>query len=729
MRFLIQSLWLAAFLAVTQSAVCAQSIHMGNADTDLQVTVGDHAPEFRRLTVPHGTVHQGSDWEGQSPERFIDQVVQQGERKDLRWQYNPAASRHNGSFIRLIYDADDPHLQLIWEWRARSTHGPLEHTIRITNLSRSELWLPLQDSLQLSWRLAASKPLEQLWVEKGAGKPSPMGTHLVEVNDGYKWIGESSTYAHPAAGQPREIIPYALVEQSGGKRLGWYMGLEFSGRTRLTLQRSGDSVQGSAGLNPSPRPFRTRLLPGESFTTPTVFLGAFHGSLDDAGNTLRRWVRKVLNDPQTIGNPSYPMLVNNSWGSAMAIDEAQAQRMIRESQELGLEMFHLDAGWFRGVGDWYPDPTKFPHGLAAVAAYAHRRGLKFGLWVDWAQAGTDSQPGALNVKDAKTRDWLTTDPPPGWKPAAFKGITIDLGVPAAKAWSFAQVSRLVRDYHLDMLEHDGYVVAQGCDRSDHPHAPPDPGHIRHYRDEEFLWVEGSNSTDVSYHATMAYYDIYARLKREHPGLLLEICNDGGRMVDFGSAAHGDYFSITDSYDPLSNRQAFYDSSHVLPPAMLESYVKKWPTPRLENFRYMLRSGMMGWFTLMLDTTAWSAEQHSAAREEFALYKRRLRPLIRRADLYHVSPRPDGKGWDGIEYIDRNASHGVLFAFHGSDEEAKSYRFMLKGLHPDRSYHISFHDHSAPDRTLPGRVLMDQGLEVLLPVADSSELVFFEQAPA
>jgi alpha-galactosidase len=63
-------------------------------------------------------------------------------------------------------------------------------------------------------------------------------------------------------------------------------------------------------------------------------------------------------------------------------------------------------------------------------------------------------------------------------------------------------------------------------------------------------VLSSNSTDVSYHAVRSYYSIYEQLRRQHPGLLLEICNDGGRMVDFGSAAHGDYFSITDSYDPL-----------------------------------------------------------------------------------------------------------------------------------------------------------------------------------
>lgn len=42
------------------------------------------------------------------------------------------------------------------------------------------------------------------------------------------------------------------------------------------------------------------------------------------------------------------------------------------------------------------------------------------------------------------------------------------------------------------------------------------------------------------------------------------------MIDFGSAAHGGYFSITDTYDPLSNRRACHDASHLLPPAMLET---------------------------------------------------------------------------------------------------------------------------------------------------------------
>lgn len=625
-----------------------------------------------------------------------------------------------------VYESQPPRLRLTWEWRAPADFGPVEHIIRIENMSGEELWLPLQDSIRLDWQVAPAIALEHWFVEKGAGKPSDVGTHRERVREGYRWVGTSSTYAHPAENEPREVIPWMLAKESAGTESGWYVGVEFSGRTRLELERKGDSVRAVAGLNPNPGPFRTRLRAGESFETPVVFLGAARGSADAAGNELRRWVRRALNHARTWEKPNYPLTVNNSWGSGMAVDDALARKMIRDSAELGLEMFHIDAGWFRAVGDWRPNPVKFPRGLASIADEAHRSGLKFGLWVDWTQAGLSNEPGALNVHDPLVRDWLVSDVPANWRTGAFKGQTIDLGVPEARAWAQREVERIVKDYRLDMLEHDGYLVAQGCTRSDHPHAPPDPTRMCTHVSDGAVWVDSENATDVSYHAVRAYYDVYSKLRELHPDLLLEACNDGGRMVDFGTAAHTDYFSITDTYDPLSNRRAFYDTSHVLPAAMLESYVEKWPTPRIENFRYMLRSGMLGWLTIMQDTNAWSAEQHSAAKAEIQTYKTRLRPLIRDADLYHVSARPDGVHWDGIEYFDARRGAGVLFAFRGSSPNATEHVFALRGLDADASYRIEFQDHSSQDRTLSGRDLMTPGLRVNLPVPNSSELVFLDK---
>jgi hypothetical protein len=705
------------------TAIAQTVATLGTAETQLRFEAGRGAPKLSSLQ--NGT----SIWKNSSVETLIATAEIDGQSSPLNWTLNSADSYADKHVVRFVYDSASPHLRLTWEWEVRSDHGPIEHQIRIENRDSQEMWLPLQSSFVYDWQAPASDRLEQFYVEKGADTPSAVGTPLVPVPDGHEWEGTSSTYAQPRPGEAREIIPYFLVEHADGTQSGWYVGIEFSGRTHLTLLRKGESLRGEVGLNPDPGLFRTRLDPGEVFETPRIFLGAASGGPDAAGNVLRRWVRDVLGNAEVWKDPHYPLAVNNSWGGGMLVNEEIALRMIRDSADLGLEMFHVDAGWFREVGDWHPDPKKFPRGLQPVADEAHARGMKFGLWVDWAQAGLATAPGALNIRDPQVRKWLTTDLPANWKPEEFKGQTIDIGAPKAKAWALRETDRIVTDYKLDMLEHDGYLVAKGCDASDHPHAAPDPLNRCTYRDAGFVFVRSSNSTDVSYHAALAYYDIQSNLRRKHPGLLLEICNDGGRMVDFGSAAHGDYFSITDTYDPLSNRRAFYDASFVLPPAMLESYVERWPTPRIENFRYMLRSGMMGWLSIMIDTTSWNKQQHQAAKEEIQLYKSQLRPLIRDANLYHISERPDGVQWDGMEYFDPHTHRGVVYAFRGSTGTELEHTFVLRGLEPASHYRVRFHDHPSNDQTIGGDKLMRTGLVVRIPVANSSEIVFLEALPA
>ncbi len=715
------------FLGLAVAGVGAQSPDKRSAvirqsDLHAEFNAGAEFPRLVSIAAVDGRV-----WENAGEESLPASVEADGASIALTWLLKPALTVMDAHTLEFVYECATPHLRLRWRWESRAEFGPLEHRITIENLSGRELWLPLVDSLQLELR--GGDGLRHFSVEKGADTPSAEGVHDIEVSKGFDWIGRSSTYARPMPGEAREIIPIEVVYDAANNKGGWYAGLEFSGRTRIRLKRvddaSGNKLETRLGLNPEPGPYKTRLAVDGSFETPTAFIGVFRGRPDGAGNQLRPWVRAVLGNQKTWADPQYPVLVNNSWGSGMQVDEALALRMIGESKELGLEMFHMDAGWFRGVGDWYPDPTKFPRGLGAIADAAHKAGLRFGLWVDWAQAGVNTEPGALNVM--KVEPWLSHDVAADWKPEEFKGQTIDLGVTAARDYAAGELKRIVESYHLDMLEHDGYLVMEGCLRENHPHAPPNRSTARTDHDSGFDFVVASNSTDVSDHAVRAYYKIYEQLRRDHPGLLFEICNDGGRMMDFGSAAHGDYFSITDTYDPLSNRRAFFDTSYVLPAAMLESYVEKWPTPRIENFRYMLRSGMMGWTSIMLDTTAWTAEQHEAARAAIALYKSELRPLIRDAQLFHVSARPDGVHWDAIEYWDPKREKGVVFAFRGSTVDEAAHKFQLAGLTASARYKLHFEDGSSRDRVASGADLMSAGLVVELNQPNSSELVFIEEA--
>jgi hypothetical protein len=307
--------WTLALLALS---ACASAVHFAGAEqepirlasteTEITLQAGPHAPRVIALALGGG-----AGWKNQTPELLIDHVELEGETHSLNWHFNPEASQIGSTEVKFVYDSETPHLRLSWNWRVRAAVGPLEHSIRIENLSRDEIWIPLQDSSRFDWHVARNVLLEHLWVEKGAGKPSDEGTHRVNLTQHYRWVGESSTYAHPSAGEAREIIPWLLVGDPDGDQLGWYLGIEFSGRTRITLERDGNSVRGRVGLNPTPGPFKTSLPAGGVFETLSIFLGAYAGGPDFAGNILRRWVRQALNNPATIQNHSYPLLVNNSW--------------------------------------------------------------------------------------------------------------------------------------------------------------------------------------------------------------------------------------------------------------------------------------------------------------------------------------------------------------------------------------------------------------------------------
>jgi Melibiase/Glycosyl hydrolase family 36 C-terminal domain len=696
----IRYLAIGTILFLTPGARAAEpaDVKLSTADTAIIIRVIDAHPAITSLACKAN----GFDWvAGDShaiPIPLIEKVQIGGHEAAIRWKFT------SGAPGVLKFTCDEPALQLDSIWSAADGPGPVEHRLVITNHSKQTIELPVQPSLELKITAPISHDLEQWWVDKGAGTPTPDGTHRKVIVPG----GENLLRCWPSGrDKPRDPIPWTSVQDVEGRQ-GWYAGVEYTARVQLGLKRDADdgALHVSIGLQSDDKlPYITRLSPGERFEASPVFIGCYSGDVDGGANRLRRWVRANL--VPKAKDERYPLLVNNSWGSGMAVDELLSRKMIDESAELGLELFHIDAGWFRTVGDWRPNPAKFPNGLAPVADYAHSKGLKFGLWVGWTQGGDQVDPtgnhAIMSVRDPEMADWFYQRTfPKDWKAQDFTGATACLGEPKAVDWALATLRPLIKDAKLDLLEHDQTMVLDGCYHETHLHT--------------------KSRVDVGYRAAQGYYRVYDTLRNENPDLLFENCVNGGHMVDYGAVRRCHYISITDTYDPLSNRRAFYDASYALPPAMCECYIQNIAVRSLPHFKYMLRSGMMGWCTIMTDTSKWTSEQHDAAKRQFTLYKERFRPLIRAADLYHVSDRPDGVRWDGMQYFDPTTGRGVLFAFRGKTGDAE-HAFPLKGLKPQTRYALAFEDGSSEPTTLSGDELMKRGLIVKLAEPESSELVF------
>ena len=172
-------------------AADAQQSSLATADTAIRVEAGEHGARLASLTG------HGATWNNREDETLPARVEVHDVPQPLVWHVDRAASRFETRNIEVVYVADSPRLKLSWRWRARSAHGPLEHTVSIQNLSSETVWLPLLPSLRWAWEIGAGSALQRFWVEKGADSPSASGTHLDAMHDGDTWEGTSSTYARP----------------------------------------------------------------------------------------------------------------------------------------------------------------------------------------------------------------------------------------------------------------------------------------------------------------------------------------------------------------------------------------------------------------------------------------------------------------------------------------------------------------------------------------------------
>ena len=148
-------------------------------------------------------------------------------------------------------------------------------------------------------------------------------------------------------------------------------------------------------------------------------------------------------------------------------------------------------------------------------------------------------------------------------------------------------------------------------------------------------------------------------------------------------------------------------------------------------KYAFRSTSMGAPEWFLDapnggngSEPWTQQEKDAVKACVDTYKTIIRPLVRKADLYHVFPRPDGRNWDGVEYYDPAAGKGVVYLFQPSGKTTtEAIRF--RGLDPHRMYRVDFEDGTHPSSVKSAAELMDRGLPVKLKGEEVSELIFFE----
>jgi hypothetical protein len=682
---------LASEVALSAKATTKWSLETD--DTEIHFFLADGRPLIQSLR----SKKEKHNWLAAATPLSLMEKVWVGERVcPLAWQFEQAQAVKASGQLTFCFSNAEPKLALRSIWRARPGRGPVEHWVEIDNRSSQEITLSCQDSLTLLG-LRPRGPATANWIKRGGGNADTEGgTFHDPITNGFDLVLDSN----PMDGA--SPVPWLAVQM--GAESGLYVGWEFSGLGGIRAKANLGQFEIRVGNHPD---FKTDIGPGEVFRVPKAFVGCYQGDVDDGSYCLHRFILEKLR-PAVPKNCSDPILAYNLYLDAGGnkAREADVLRAAATCHNLGFEAFMPDAMWFPQPGDWRWDPARFPHGIQPIEEFVHGAGMKLALWCAWGNGGLSQDESALNVR--RQPDWFNKDYGPDWRPGDFVGGRLCLGCESAKQWAIEKTRSLVGNFKLDYLKHDCDPIMVNCDKTDHRH---------HY------------GVDVSYWATMGYYEVQEKLLQSYPDMLLENCSGAGHIKDFGVIQRSHYTATTDTLSNLPDRRSLYDSTFALPPLLLQAYTydNYFPVRGDNPGTFLWRSAMMGaWQIDPTDTAKWTEAEKESVLKSVRIYKEWIRPLLQDVEVHHILPRPDGQHWDGLFYWSPSLNKGTVYVFRPDSPEDRQ-NVLLKGLHPHRKYWVWCEDGSIPPGLRKGNDLMQTGLVVGLPQRYTSDIICLQDA--
>ena len=582
-------------------------------------------------------------------------------------------------------------------------------------LSFADAHYPLD--VHAHYRVRSDSPAIERWLtlrHTGAGDDAPIRVLradsacwvLPELED-YRlshshgqWAAEGTiqratlAYGETVLGSRRGVTghqasPWAMIDAGdAAEEHGAVYGaaLAWSGSWELVAQRL-PSGRALLALGAWPAPASLDLAAGEQHTTP-VSVGMYtEGGFGPAGRAWHDYVaRRVLPHPDELR----PVLYNSWEATGFDLDVKAQMALADRAAAIGVELFVMDDGWFgartndtAGLGDWYPNPERFPDGLAPLIEHVHGLGMKFGLWVEPEMANPDSELYRAHP------DWIVHRP--HRRRTLQRGqCVLNLARPQVADAVHAAIDTLLRENAIDFLKWD-------MNRALSEVGPLDG------RADDTLWHD----------YVVQLYRILDRLRADHPALRIECCASGGGRLDLGILARTDQVWPSDNTDAADRRHIQHGYTQIHPARTMGAWVTDSPNPftgRRTPLEYRFHVAAAGVLGIGLDLAALDQPELGLLRVLISRYKS-VRPLIQQGELYRLGD-PD-RALHAVEYLaDEGAEPAVLVyrdaRRHGRPEPA----LRLRGLDPDALY-----QDTATGRLHHGAVLHARGLPLDLPAAD------------
>ena len=478
------------------------------------------------------------------------------------------------------------------------------------------------------------------------------------------------------AGQDNASLPTTNNNEEHGEV--WFGALAWSGSWRITVEKTQlDAVRVTGGFNPFD--FGYKLKPGEHLETPIFYGGYSNHGLGGASRLLHRFeIARIL--PHAPDPKPRPVIYNSWEATEFKVDEAGQMALAEKAASIGVDRFVMDDGWFgqrkndhAGLGDWYVNPEKFPHGLKPLIDKVHALNMDFGLWVEPEMVNPDSD------LYRKHPDWVLNFPGRP-RSESRNQLVLNLARPDVRDYVEGFLDKLLTENDIAFLKWD---------------------YNRNWSEPGWDQVPVDEQRGVYVEFIRNLYSILADLRKKHPKVEIESCSGGGGRVDLGILRYTDEVWPSDNTDPFDRLSMQDGFSYAYTPQIMMAWVTD--SPHWFNFRstsltYRMLSSMQGSLGIGANLNHWTAEDFATAKRLIAAYHAVQRTIVR-GDLYRIISPRNGSEFSVTETVSNDKNQAVVFAFTHSTQEGRGFPLLqLQGLDADAEYKLNWIEGKASPET-------------------------------
>ncbi len=471
--------------------------------------------------------------------------------------------------------------------------------------------------------------------------------------------------------QTFQNTPWFCLNKVGNENGVWFGELEYSGNWEIDFNMfNSGQLQVTGGINFWDTDLT--LTKGKKFTTPKICMGYCDEGQEGAMHRLHSVIRNEKL-PQNFRNVCRPVIYNSWYATTFGVNEEQQLKLAETAKEVGVELFVIDDGWFKGrvndqagLGDWTVDRNKFPNGLNPLIDKIHQMGMMFGIWVE---------PEMVNPNSdlyRKHPEWALHFPN-RYSTKIRHQYMLNLAREDVYQYLLETMTDLLSNHKIDFIKWDrNRGISQ-------------PGWDAQYpREVRIRFIEN-------------LYRLIDTLREKFPNVIFEGCSGGGGRTDIGMLNYVDQIWTSDNTSPADRLfiQYGYLSGWPANTMVCWSNNDQYTEPKY-SLEFSMDVAMQGVLGIAQNISRWDTDTKGMAKKKIEEYKQ-IRNVIQNGTVHRLIS-PYNQQREALEYVSQNKDTVVVLCYNFdirmTDINLDIPQLKLRGLESGATYTMGGTEYSS-----------------------------------